>query len=155
MEELRVRRIKEGTVIDHIPPGKALKVLSILGISGSEGTVVAVLMNVESRKLGRKDIVKLEGRFLTRDEVDEISLVAPTATINIIRDFEVAEKFKLSLPEVLEGIVRCPNPRCVSNLEGEPVTPRLELLDPRRSIYRCHYCGRLVEVSEMEELLLQ
>ncbi|HDJ27368.1 MAG TPA: aspartate carbamoyltransferase regulatory subunit, partial [Aciduliprofundum sp.] len=100
MEELRVRRIREGTVIDHIPPGKALKVLSILGISGSEGTVVAVLMNVESRKLGKKDIVKLEGRFLTRDEVDEIALVAPTATINIIRDYEVAEKFSLTLPKV-------------------------------------------------------
>jgi len=155
MEELRVRRIREGTVIDHIPPGKALKVLSILGISGGEGTVVAVLMNVESRKLGKKDMVKLEGRFLTRDEVDEIALVAPTATINIVRDYEVAEKFSLTLPKVLEGIVRCPNPSCVSNVHGEPVVSRLELVDPERGLYRCHYCGRLVEVSEMEELLLQ
>ena len=102
--ELLVRKIREGTVIDHIPAGRALAVLRILGITGREGLRVAVVMNVESRKLGRKDIVKVEGRLLKPHEVDVVALIAPTATINIIRDYKVIEKRKVRLPRLIEEV---------------------------------------------------
>ncbi|MEM4752992.1 MAG: aspartate carbamoyltransferase regulatory subunit, partial [Sulfolobales archaeon] len=101
--ELIVSKIREGTVIDHIPSGRALDVLNVLRISGKEGYRIAIVMNVESSKLNRKDIVKIEGRYLSKDETDIIALIAPTATINIIKNFEVVEKRKVSPPRVISG----------------------------------------------------
>jgi len=108
--ELRVQKIKDGTVIDHITQGNALNVLRILGITGKEGNIVSIVMNVPSRKLGKKDIVKIEGRELNPREVNMIALIAPKATINIIRDYQVIEKRKVKLPKVIKGIVKCINP---------------------------------------------
>lgn len=119
-KEMRVRRIEHGTVIDHITGGQALNVLRILGVSGTSSAVVSVAMNVPSGTIGSKDIVKVEDRELKEEEVDRISLIAPNATINIIRDFEVIEKYRVDLPERLDGVVKCSNPNCISNTK-EPV----------------------------------
>ncbi|MEM1699568.1 MAG: aspartate carbamoyltransferase regulatory subunit, partial [Sulfolobales archaeon] len=98
---LTVSKIRSGTVIDHIPSGKAIEVLRILGITGREGYRMAILMNVESRKLGRKDVIKIEGKFLDAKELNLIALVAPTATINIVEEFEVRKKFRVAVPDVV------------------------------------------------------
>lgn len=152
-EGLLVRRIREGTVIDHIPAGRALAVLRILGITGQEGLRVAVVMNVESRKLGRKDIVKIEGRLLSPEELNKIALVAPSATINIVRGYHVVEKKRVELPAVLENILRCPNPTCITRKPREPVKPRFRLISRSPVRYQCVYCGTILEESEIVEQL--
>ena len=146
--ELYVKKIRNGTVIDHISGGNALNVLRILDISGKEGHVVSVVMNVPSEKLGKKDIVKIDSRELRPDEVDKIALVAPKATINIIRDYDVVEKKKVKLPMVIKGIVKCDNPSCISNAK-EPVDSMFhtEEIDPLK--IRCHFCGRIMEMTDV------
>ena len=144
-KELKVVPIKNGTVIDHISAGQALNVLHILGINAKTDAVVSVVMNVRSGKMGRKDIVKVEDRELKPEEVDKIALIAPNATINIIRDSEVIEKHKVYLPEFIEGIIRCSNPNCISNAEREPVVPRFVTLSTNPPRFRCFYCERIME----------
>ncbi len=147
-KELYVKKIRNGTVIDHISAGYSLDVLKILGIDGREGHVVSVAMNVTSKVETKKDIVKVENRELNPGEVDKIALIAPSATINIIRDYEVAEKTRVKLPDTIKGIVKCANPSCVSNA-GEPVVPRfmVEKKDPLR--LRCFYCSRFMEKPDV------
>ncbi|MEM0042740.1 MAG: aspartate carbamoyltransferase regulatory subunit [Thermofilaceae archaeon] len=140
-KELRVSKIAEGTVIDHIDAGRALYVLRILGLTGAEGLTIAVVMNVPSQKLGRKDIVKVEGVTLRRDQVSKIALIAPSATINIIRNYDVIEKVKVSVPPLVEGLLRCVNPNCITNQPNEPVTSKFRVLTIRPLRLRCEYCG--------------
>ena len=141
--ELRVSKIRDGTVIDHITAGYALAVLKIIGLTGREGHVISVIMNVPSKKLGKKDIVKVENRELKEEEVHKIALIAPRATINIVRNYEVVEKKRVKLPEVIRNVIRCANPSCITN-SGEPVQPlfRVESVEPLR--LRCHYCNRVM-----------
>ncbi|KAA0008839.1 MAG: aspartate carbamoyltransferase regulatory subunit [Thermoplasmata archaeon] len=138
---MKIPLIKEGTVIDHITAGNAVKVLHILGIPEKTlNSIVSVVMNVKS-KIGKKDIVKVENRELKPEEVNKIALIAPKATINIIRDYEVVKKFKVHLPDEIVGIVRCPNPNCISNTR-EPIQSRFRVIsrDPIR--IKCCYCER-------------
>jgi aspartate carbamoyltransferase regulatory subunit len=137
--ELRVKPIESGTVIDHIAGGQALNVLKILGISGTTEATLSVVMNVESKKLGRKDIVKVENRELKEEEVNKIALIAPAATINIIRDFKVIEKRNVDLPDEIVGVVKCQNPSCISNTT-EPIKPRMIVKGKNPVLLRCTYC---------------
>lgn len=146
-KELRIQKIKEGTVIDHITAGHALSVLRILNMTGTDN-VVSVAMNVSSHKLGRKDIVKVENRELNAEEVDKIALIAPKATINIIRNYVVVEKQKPKVPRVIRGIVKCDNVMCISNSD-EPIQPTffMEREDPLR--LRCYYCNRIMDKDDI------
>lgn len=146
--ELKVKPIKNGTVIDHINANKALKVLKILGLPSSE-TSVTLAMNVQSSQMGSKDIVKIEGRELASREVDEIALIAPHATINIIRDYEIVGKGKVNLLEEIKSILTCSNPNCITNTD-EPVETRFIVLEKEPLILRCHYCERIMDQSEVE-----
>ena len=139
-KELKIPLIKNGTVIDHITAGNAVKVLHILGIPRSFSSIVSVAMNVKS-KLGLKDIVKVENRELDPHEVDKIALIAPKATINFIRDYEVAKKHKVKLPDEIIGIVSCSNPTCVSNAK-EPVKSRFRVISKDPPKIKCYYCER-------------
>ncbi|MCS7133013.1 MAG: aspartate carbamoyltransferase regulatory subunit [Aigarchaeota archaeon] len=152
-EELLIRKIREGTVIDHIPAGRALKVLSIIGLTGGEGMVIALVMNAPSQKLGRKDLVKIEGRFLAPREVDKIALIAPSATINVIRDYKVASKRKVELPDVIKGLLKCPNPDCVTNQPGEPIDSLFKTISRSPLRLVCQYCGEAVSEEEVMGLL--
>jgi len=147
MRELKVQPIKDGTVIDHITAGNALKVLNILGISKNPTAMVSILMNVRSEKERKKDIVKIENRELKPKEVDKVALIAPDATINIIRNYNVEQKHKLSLPDTIKGIVRCANPNCISNLKEpvEPVEPVFRVVSKNPIKLRCYYCEREME----------
>lgn len=146
--ELRVSKIRNGTVIDHVAGGQALNVLSILGIDGSGGEGVSVVMNVPSGKVGRKDVVKVEDRELSQSEVDVLSLIAPMATINIIRDYDVADKLRVDRPEQVVGVVECPNANCITNA-GEPVESRFDVVDDG---VRCTYCGSIVRSDIADHL---
>ncbi len=145
---LRVSKIKDGTVIDHISGGHALDVLKILGITGRVAGVVTVAINVPSKRHSTKDMVKVEGRELNSKEVDKIALLAPHATINIVRNYKVTEKQRVKLPHIIRGIVKCANPACISNSD-EPVQPTfyVEKEDPLR--LRCHYCGYIMEKQDV------
>lgn len=150
MKELKVQPIRNGTVIDHIAPGQALRVLRILGIPrpGSTSTVLAA-MSVPSRHApgGIKDIVKIEDRELDEREVSKIALIAPNATINIVRDYEVTRKDVVRLPEKVQGLVKCPNPNCVTN--HEPVKSTFMVASAAPVRLQCGYCDR--EIADVAE----
>ncbi|HUU75556.1 MAG TPA: aspartate carbamoyltransferase regulatory subunit [Methanoregulaceae archaeon] len=139
-EGLLISPIRNGTVIDHITGGEALNVLKIIGITGTTTESISVATNVKSGKMENKDVVKIENRELLKDEVNRISLIAPRASINIIRDYKVFEKKGVETPEFLIGIVRCPNPGCISNA-SEPIQSKFEVL-PKG--LHCLYCDWLI-----------
>jgi len=148
VNELRVMKIRFGTVIDHINSGTSLSVLRILGLTGKGENVVTIAMNVPSGKLGRKDIVKVEDRVLNSEEADKIALIAPRATINIIQDYNVVGKQTIKLPQVVKGIVKCDNLSCISN-GNEPIqsTFFVESEDPLK--LRCYYCNRIMSKEDV------
>jgi aspartate carbamoyltransferase regulatory subunit len=135
-EGLLISPIENGTVIDHITGGEALNVLKIIGITGATTESISVATNVKSGKVGKKDIVKIVNRELRKEEVDRIALIAPKASINIIRNYEVFEKKGVEAPRLLTGVVRCPNPGCISNT-NEPILSRFEVLPEG---LHCLYC---------------
>ena len=142
MKQLKISAIKNGTVIDHITSGMAFKVLHILGIDReAPKSTVSVVMHVSSRAHGLKDIIKIEDRELKKQEVNLISLLAPHATINIIREGEVVEKHHVRPPREVVGLVRCENPNCVTN-GREPVATRFKVLRQEPIFLKCAYCGR-------------
>ena len=146
--ELRVSKIRDGTVLDHLPAGTALPVLALLGIDGSEGTGVSVAMNVPSDRLRTKDVVKVEERELSQAEVDVLSLIAPEATVNIVRDYDVTEKSRVERPESVTGVLTCHNRNCITNA-GEPVATRFDVLDDG---VRCVYCDEIVREDIADHL---
>jgi aspartate carbamoyltransferase regulatory subunit len=150
MKQLVVSKIKDGTVIDHINAGRALLVLRILGIREGSKENVSMAMNVPSAKMGRKDIVKVEGKFISEEELNKIALISPHATINLVKDYEIQKKFKVEPPEVVEEILVCPNRMCISNAEREPIRPKFYIrVENEEVIARCHYCGRKIRELAM------
>ena len=145
-EKLIVRKIENGSVIDHITAFNGLKVMNILNLNHDE--TIVVLINVPSKKLTRKDIVKIENKRLSEREVNKIALIAQNATLNIIENGNVVEKKRVVLPEVLEEIIRCPNKNCITNMK-EPTTTKFftEKREPVR--LKCFYCERIFNSKEI------
>lgn len=143
---LKAKKIETGTVIDHVPKGVALKVLKVLGIDGEFPGTVTVLMNVSSSHYGSKDIIKIEGRLLAKKEIAKIALLAPSATVNTIQNFSVVDKYVVQVPPVLEGVVACPNPTCITRLEG---TSRLLVENASPVRLRCAYCEKVYGESDI------
>lgn len=148
-KQLRVRKISRGTVIDHLPGGKALEVLDLLGISASSGDPITIAMNIPSSKIGKKDIIKLEHVFLSGDDFNKISLIAPKATINTIQDTKIVEKTYVAVPDAIKGVITCINPTCITNKDGEPVTPSFSVMQKKPLVVRCEYCNRIMEQSDV------
>ena len=136
---MKVQRIEQGTVIDHILPGMAFDVLRVLGISTDR--TMSILLNSHSKKGGKKDILKIEDLELTGEEANRVALVSPHATINIIQGGEVVRKFNAEAPEVVRGILTCSNPNCISN-QNEPVTSEFKRSPAAGYHYVCTYCER-------------
>jgi aspartate carbamoyltransferase regulatory subunit len=147
--ELRVSKIKDGTVIDHIRGGFALDVVKILGITGKEKRVMTIAINVPSKRFGVKDIIKIEGKALDAQEVNRIALVAPHASINIVRDYKVVEKQEVKLPSEIKGILKCSNPCCVSNNSNEPIASKFYVKSEEPLQLKCHYCGVSLEQADV------
>lgn len=150
--DLRVSKIKDGTVIDHIRGGYALDVIKILGITGKEKRVITIAVNVPSKRFKVKDIVKIEGRALNSQEVNRIALVAPHASINIVHNYKVDEKLEVKLPNIIEGIIKCVNPCCVSNSD-EPISSKFYVKNEEPLLLKCHYCGITLEQPDILQQL--
>ncbi len=147
MKKLEVSAIEEGTVIDQIASNSTFKVANILNIQGID-QVVLVGVNLSSKKLGKKGIIKIGGKSLTQEEVNKIALIAPDATVNIIEDSELVRKFKVAIPDSIEGIVKCFNPNCVSN--HQKIQSRFHVINKNPIKIRCHYCERLMGTDDIE-----
>ncbi|MBN2567069.1 aspartate carbamoyltransferase regulatory subunit [Candidatus Woesearchaeota archaeon] len=143
MRPYKVYAIQEGTVIDHIPAKRAVRILEALGIGEEDESIVTVGMNFQSRDIGRKDVVKVENRELTDDELNRLALIAPQATINIIKGYKVAKKFKVKLPQTIDGMVRCTNPNCITRVQKIPSRFHLACRSPLR--IRCHHCEKVID----------
>ena len=153
-KELLVRKIESGIVIDHIPAGKAFLVLKLLRLDPEAKVLLA--MNVDSRKLGRKDFIKIEGRYLTSKEIDLIALVAPSATVNIIEDWKVKEKRRIEPPGEVEGVFQCPNPLCPTNSPYKPPKTRFRVEAGERAEetrLHCEYCGSTLYYGTIEDYI--
>ena len=145
----RVTAIRNGTVIDHIPAGHAMRVLEMLGINNSSSVPVSTVMNVPSKKKGTKDIIKVEDRELTQDELNRLALVAPDAHVAIIRAYVVAEKLTIELGSEVTNVVRCTFSNCITTNPREPLPHRLKVLSREPLELRCHYCGRPQDLEEL------
>lgn len=148
-KELAVAALRNGTVIDHIPHQVLFKVADLLGIQSLD-THVTIGNNLDSRRMGKKGIIKVADVFFPEDTLNRIAIIAPGAKINIIRDFEVVEKHPVTLAEEIVGIIRCGNPKCITN--NEPMRTRFTVTDREDVTLRCHYCGKSVKSTDAQIL---
>jgi aspartate carbamoyltransferase regulatory subunit len=147
--ELMVRRIKEGTVIDHIDEGKGLQVLNALRIDGHDGSLITIALNVPSGKSKKKDIIKVENKFLKDDDTNKIAVIAPKATINIIKNYKLIEKRRVALPNEIDRIFRCSNLDCITN-STEHIDSIMDVIDKEGMILKCRYCARILDVNKIK-----
>lgn len=146
-KERLVAAIENGTVIDHIPAEKTYAVATLLGLQKLQ-TPVTIGYNYPSKKLGKKGIIKIEDKSFTDEEISRLSVVAPNVVLNVIRDYEVVEKKKVVTPDTLKGIVRCNNPKCITN--NEPMNTIFHVIDKNSGIIKCHYCDKEQVISEVK-----
>jgi aspartate carbamoyltransferase regulatory subunit len=139
--EITIPAIEEGTVIDHIPSRQTFRIIRIIDPKEFEH-VINVALNLDSKKMGKKGIVKMSNRVLTDDEVDKIALLAPEATVSIIKNFKVTEKAQVKVPDRVKRIVECPNPNCVTKRELVDTDFTVEEKEPL--VMRCVYCERTI-----------
>jgi aspartate carbamoyltransferase regulatory subunit len=147
--QMTVSAIKEGTVIDHIPPHNLFKVISILGLSKISNQITFGT-NLESKRMHTKAIIKITDKFFCDDEINKIAMVAPLARLNTIRNYKVVEKREVQVPDTVMGIVRCLNPKCITN--NEKVTTKFDVLSKTDITLRCHYCEQVLEADEVSIL---
>jgi aspartate carbamoyltransferase regulatory subunit len=146
-KKLEVSAIENGTVIDHIPAKALFKVISILGLDKIDKQITFGT-NLDSKKLGKKAIIKLSDTFFIDKEINKIALVAPQAKLNIIRDYNVVEKKVVEVPEEIIGIAKCMNPKCITN--NEKIVTRFSVISRRDVKLRCHYCEKITDQEHIE-----
>ena len=146
-KELSISAIKDGTVIDHIPSNVTFKVAEILDLKSIKG-VISVAANLSSKIMGKKGIVKIEGKYLTQEEVNKIAIVAPDATVNIIENYNVKKKLKVSTPNKINKVIKCSNPNCITNVEK--IETKFSVLSKNPLKIRCHYCERDMNKEDIE-----
>lgn len=148
-KELAVAALRNGTVIDHIPASAVFKAVKILGIEKLKDAVT-IGFNLDSKKLGRKGIIKVADVVFDEATLNRIALIAPNAVVNIIRDFNVVEKRPVQLPDTITGIVRCANPKCITN--NEPMATRFHVVSRDPVEIRCHYCNHTVSGKDAKTI---
>jgi len=148
-KQLVVSAIKNGTVIDHVPANVLFNVVSILKLDKLE-TMLTFGNNLESKKFGKKGIIKLSEIFFKDEDINKIALVAPKAKLNIIRNYEVVEKKVVEVPDEIIGIVKCVNPKCITN--NQPVTTRFYIISKEDLKLKCHYCEKITNRQNIEIL---
>lgn len=144
--ELQVAALCNGTAIDHIPSSQVFKVVSLLGLENLKNRIT-IGNNLDSKKMGTKGIIKIEDKFFEEEEVNRIALVAPNVVLNIIRDYQVVEKRRISIPGVITDIVKCNNPKCITN--NEPMPTRFEVLDDKEVELSCSYCELKIKKGDI------
>ena len=145
-KQMSVSAIENGTVIDHVPARNLFKVIQILGLDKIDNQITFGT-NLESKKLGRKAIIKISGLFFQDEDINRIALVAPDAKLNIIRDYEVVEKKVVEVPDIIIGIAKCMNPKCITNFET--VTTRFRVMSKTNVSLKCHYCEKITNQENM------
>jgi aspartate carbamoyltransferase regulatory subunit len=146
-KQLSVSAIQNGTVIDHIPAKNLFKVIQILGLDRFDNQITFGT-NLESKKLGKKAIIKISGKYFADDDINRIALVAPDAKLNIIKDYEVIEKKVVEIPDTITGIARCMNPKCITNFEA--VTTRFKLVSKKNVALKCYYCEKITNQENLQ-----
>ena len=146
-KERLVAAIENGTVIDHIPAEKTFQVVNLLELQNLS-TPVTIGYNFSSSKVGCKGIIKVSDKFFTDDEISRLSVVAPNIILNITRDYEVVEKKQVITPDELRGIVKCNNPKCITN--NEPVSTIFNVVDKEAGTLKCHYCDKEQQMENVE-----
>ncbi|NPA36235.1 MAG: aspartate carbamoyltransferase regulatory subunit [Chlorobi bacterium] len=145
-KKLKVSAIKNGTVIDHIPANHLFKVISILGLDKISNQITFGT-NLESHKLNHKAIIKVTDKYFEDNEINKIALIAPTAKLNIIKDYEVIEKKVVDIPDEVVGIVKCFNPKCITNKED--ITTRFSVVSKEELALKCHYCEKITSEEHL------
>ncbi|GAH28610.1 unnamed protein product, partial [marine sediment metagenome] len=146
-EKLKIARLKKGTVIDHIDAGYALTIMSLTGLDESPN-LITIGVNVSSKKYQRKDIIKIEGVFLNKKQMQQISILSPNANISLIEEYKVIEKKKVNLPEVIKKLILCRNKTCISN-SNEPIETEFMVLEEKPLKIQCIYCNRIYKLDEI------
>jgi aspartate carbamoyltransferase regulatory subunit len=146
-KQLSVSAIQNGTVIDHIPARNLFKVIQILGLDIIDHQITFGT-NLESKRLGKKAIIKIADKFFANDDINRIALVAPDAKLNIIRDYEVVEKKVVEVPDFITGIAKCMNPKCITNFEN--VTTKFRVLSKKNVSLKCHYCEKITNQENLQ-----
>ena len=141
-KELVVSAIENGTVIDHIPADKLFQVVRALHLTEC-ATQILMGNNLDSKKLGKKGIIKCQDKFFERNEINKIALITPAATLIVIHDYNVVEKIQIDIPDAIEGMVKCFNPKCITN--NETVTTRFDVIDKEDIKLQCHYCQKITK----------
>ena len=138
-KELKVTAIENGTVIDHIPANSVFQVIRILGLDSISHQIM-VGTNLESRKLNKKGIIKVSNKYFESEEINKIALVAPSATLIVIKDYTVVYKATVEIPETISKIVKCINPNCITNSEN--IDTRFSVINKDELVLSCHYCEK-------------
>jgi aspartate carbamoyltransferase regulatory subunit len=146
-KQMSVSAIQNGTVIDHVPARNLFKVIQILGLDRIDSQITFGT-NLESKKLGRKAIIKISEKFFADDDINRIALVAPEAKLNIIKDYEVVEKKVVEVPDTIIGIAKCMNPKCITNFEL--VTTRFKVVSKKNVALKCHYCEKITNQENLQ-----
>ena len=146
-EQLIVSALDHGTVIDHIPCERLFEVINLLHLDQMSNKVT-IGFNLKSQKMGTKSIIKIADKFFTDEELNQLSGVAPNVSLSIIRDYEVVEKKQVCLPDELTSIIRCNNPKCITN--NEPMHTFFHVVDKQQGIVRCHYCNHEQNIKEVK-----
>ena len=147
--EMFVRALKNGTVIDHIPSDKLFAVVSLLHLDKLKNRII-IGFNLNSEKIGKKSIIKVSDKYFSSEELNQLSVLAPNVTLNIIKEYEIIEKYKVEMPDELNGIIKCANPKCITN--NEPMTTRFKIIDTQKGIIRCLYCEKN-QIIDPEKLI--
>jgi aspartate carbamoyltransferase regulatory subunit len=146
-KQMSVSAIENGTVIDHVPARNLFKVIQILGLDRIDNQITFGT-NLESKKLGRKAIIKISGLYFEDEDINRIALVAPDAKLNIIRDYEVVEKKVVEVPDNIVGIAKCMNPKCITNFES--VITRFKVISKKNVSLKCHYCEKITNQENLQ-----
>lgn len=147
--EMFVRALKNGTVIDHIPSDKLFAVVSLLHLDKLKNRII-IGFNLNSEKIGKKSIIKVSDKYFSSEELNQLSVLAPNVTLNIIKEYEIIEKYKVEMPDELNGIIKCANPKCITN--NEPMTTSFKIIDKQKGIIRCLYCEKN-QIIDPEKLI--
>lgn len=149
LKQLSVSAIENGTVIDHIPAHSLFNVITILGLDHCTNQITFGT-NLESKRLGHKAIVKIADKYFEDADINKISLVAPSAKLNIIKDYEVVEKKEVQIPDSIEGIIKCVNPKCITN--NDKVKTKFTVESKDNVSLRCHYCEKITDQEHFQFL---
>ncbi len=148
-DKIWIKKIEKGSVIDHIPKGQGKNIINLLNLDDDCNNTLAFISNVNSNKIGKKDIIKIENKYLDEKDIIKVSLVAPDTTYNFVENYKVVLKKKIELPETIDGIIKCPNSMCITNVKEEPVETKFIVNKKSQVELKCIFCERVINMKDV------